>query len=146
MSTGLIIAIVIVALVLIAIAFLLPRMRAKAVERARTRELEQRGIGRVELVAQHVEVLVLGVHGGELRGGGEADAARAGRREGLLDAPDGVVVREREELDPRGGGARDDLPGRQRAVGLQGVGLEVEPGGNHRLKPQPKGGRGCPPG
>src|SRR5688500_16647521 len=42
MSTGLIIAIVVAALLLIALAVMLPRMRGKAAERKRTRELEGR--------------------------------------------------------------------------------------------------------
>ena len=44
----------------------------------------------------------------------------------LRDAVDGVVVGQREQLDARCGGARDHVDGRQRAVGVRRVGLQVE--------------------
>ena len=66
------------------------------------------------------------VHRRELGGGGVAQAELAGARGRLGHAVDGVVVREREQLDARRGGALDDLRGRQRAVGVDGVGLQVE--------------------
>src|SRR5215207_1930202 len=53
MSTGLIIAIVVVALILIALLFFLPRMREKARVKARERELHQR---RDAVAGQHREV------------------------------------------------------------------------------------------
>ena len=53
MSTGLIIAIVVVALILLALLFLLPRMREKARVQKRERELNQR---REAVAGQHHEV------------------------------------------------------------------------------------------
>ena len=87
---------------------------------------QQRGVGGIDLVAEDVQVLVLAVHARELRGGREPDPvlARGGRR--LGDPGDGVVVGEREQLDARGGRARDHLGGRQRPVGVRRVRLQVE--------------------
>ena len=52
MSTGLIIAIVVVVLILVALLFLLPRMRAKTQERKARRELESR---RDQVATEHRE-------------------------------------------------------------------------------------------
>ena len=87
---------------------------------------DQVGVGDVELVAEDVQVLVAAVHGRELGGGGVAQAQLAGAGGRLGDAVDGVVVGQREQLHPRRGRALDDLRGRQRAVGVHGMGLQVE--------------------
>jgi hypothetical protein len=89
-------------------------------------QLEQRRVGDVDLVAEDVQVLVRAVDGGQLGGGGEADAvlARGGLR--LRDAVDGVVVGQREQLHAGGRRAGDHVGGRQRAVGVHGVRLQVE--------------------
>ena len=47
---------------------------------------------------------------------------------GLGDAADGVVIGEGEQLDAGLGGALDDLGGREGAVGVGGVRLQVEAG------------------
>ena len=44
----------------------------------------------------------------------------------LGDPGDGVVIGEREQLDARGGRARHHLCGRQRSVGVDRVGLQIE--------------------
>ncbi len=46
----------------------------------------------------------------------------------LGDAGDGVVVGQRQQLHAGLGRARDDLGGRERAVGVGRVGLQVERG------------------
>ncbi len=48
----------------------------------------------------------------------------------LGDAGDGVVVGEREQLDPGARGAIDHLGGLERAVGVGGVRLQVEAEGH----------------
>ena len=88
----------------------------------------QPGVGGVDLVAEDVQVLVLAVDARELGGGREPDAVLARRGERLGHAGDRVVVAQREQLDAGGGGARHHLGGRQRAVGLRRVGLQVEGG------------------
>ena len=51
--------------------------------------------------------------------------------ERLVHAVDGVVVGEREQLDPRLGGVLDHLGGRQLAVRMERMGLEIEGRGAH---------------
>ena len=65
---------------------------------------------------------------GDLHRGDDAHAAPLAGGDGLRDAADGVVVRQREQLDPGVGGALDHLGRGEGAVGVGGVGLEVEAG------------------
>ena len=92
----------------------------------------QAGVGRVELVAEDVQVLVLAVDARELGGAGQADAVLARGGERLGHAGDRVVVGQREQLDARGGRLRDHLGRRQRAVGLRRMGLQIERGSVRR--------------
>ena len=92
----------------------------------------QARVGRVELVAEDVQVLVLAVDARELGGAGQADAVLARGGERLGHAGDRVVVGQREQLDARRGRLRDHLGGRQRAVGLGRMGLEIEGGSVRR--------------
>ena len=89
-------------------------------------------VGRVELVAEDVQVLVLAVHARELGGGRQAEAVLARRGERLGHAGHRVVVGQREQLDARRGGEGDHFRGRQRPVGVRRVGLQVEGGGVSR--------------
>jgi len=73
-----------------------------------------------------VEVGVQRVDGADLDGGGEADRVRGRRALRRRDAVDRVVVGERDQLDALRRRARDDLLGRQLAVGERGVRLQVE--------------------
>jgi hypothetical protein len=92
----------------------------------------ERRVRVVEVVAEDVEVLVVAVQGGELGGGDEADALGLRGFERLVDPGDRVVVGEREQLDAGVRGGADDLGGRERAVGVRRVRLEVEGGGGRR--------------
>ena len=87
---------------------------------------EQVAVLVVEQVAADVQVLALAVERRDLGGRDERDAVVGGGVERLGDAVDRVVIGQREQLDAGGGRARDHLGGRQRAVALGGVGLQVE--------------------
>ena len=89
---------------------------------------QQRRVGMVDAVAEHVQVVVLAVERGQLGGRHDADPAARGRRQRLVDPADRVVVAERQQLHARGGRAPHDLRGRQVAVGVHGVRLEIEVG------------------
>ena len=96
------------------------RRARRAAARCRTR------VAVVDAVAEDVEVLVGAVDRRDLgRGDDRTPCSRAGG-ERLVDAVDGVVVGQRQQLDAGGGGVGDDLGGRQLAVGVDGMGLEVE--------------------
>ena len=85
----------------------------------------------VDRVAEDVEVLVIGVERRELGRRDEADAVHARRGQRLVDAVDGVVVGQREQLDPVRGRARDDVSRRERPVADRGMRLQVELGPAH---------------
>ena len=89
----------------------------------------QPGVRGIELVAEDVQVLVLAVDARELGGGREADAVLARRGLRLRDAGDRVVVGQRQQLDAGRCGSRDDLGGRQRAIRLRRMRLQIEGGG-----------------
>ncbi len=55
----------------------------------------------VDPVAEHVQVLVGPVDGGDLGGGHHAHAVQRAGGERLVDAVDGVVVGQRQQLDAR---------------------------------------------
>ena len=80
----------------------------------------------IELVAADVQILELPAHARELGGGGATQAVLARGFQGLRHAVDGVVVGQRHQ--PEAGRRRvgDDVGGRQRAVGGDGVRLQVE--------------------
>ena len=104
-----------------------PSRAPVAVGAERGEALEQRGVGVVDAVAEDVEVLVLVLHGRDLHGGDEPQArVPLGLGERLVQPVDRVVVGQREQLDAVGGGEPDDLGGRERPVGVDGVGLEIE--------------------
>ena len=73
--------------------------------------------------ARHRRALV---DGGDLDGRDDAHARALARLDRLGDAADRVVVGQREQLDAGLGGALHDLGGRQGAVGVGRVGLQVE--------------------
>ena len=70
-----------------------------------------------QLVAADVQVLELAAHARELGRRGAAQAVLARGAERLRHAVDGVVVGQRHQLEARRGGVRDDVGGRQGAVG-----------------------------
>ena len=80
----------------------------------------------VELVAEDVQVLVPAVDGGQLGGGREREAVAGGGVARLGHAVDRVVVRQRDELGAGGGRVGDHVGGRQGAVGMDRVRLQVE--------------------
>ncbi len=86
---------------------------------------EQQRIAVVDPVPQHVQVLVIGVDGRYLGRRQQREAASTSRRERLVDAIDGVVVAQREELDACGRGQFHDRCRLELAVGMARVGLEV---------------------
>ena len=88
--------------------------------------LGQPGVAGIDPVPEDVKVLAERVDRRELDRWDEPDPvlARGGLR--LGDAVDGVVVAQREQLDPRAGRRGDDPGGHQRAVGVHGVRLQVE--------------------
>jgi hypothetical protein len=93
-------------------------------------ELGERGQERamlvVDPVAEQVEVLLRTVQGRDLDRRDDPHAVSAPGGQRLFDAVDGVVIGQREQLDARRRGARDDLRGRQLSVGVTGVRLQVE--------------------
>ena len=96
---------------------------------ARVRECaEQDRMVVVDRVGADVQVLVDPVERADLDAGDDADraAARGRRGERGVDAGDGVVIGQREQLDAGVGRRLDDLRGRERTVARGRVGLEIE--------------------
>ena len=79
----------------------------------------------VDAVAEHVQVLVAAEHRRDLGRGDDRHAVLGAGGDRLVDAVDGVVVGQRQQLDSGGRRVRDDLRGRQRPVGVQRVGLKL---------------------
>lgn len=84
----------------------------------------QVGIGGVEEVRQHVHAHAVDT-AGEFGAGDEGEPLGQ-RVDGLLVAADGVVVGERDDVQARGGGARDQLGRGVRTVRRGGVGVQVD--------------------
>ena len=105
------------------------RLHAPAAVLAEVRErVAQRRVAVVELVAEHVQVLVLAVDRRELGRGRQAHAPLRRRGQRLGHAVDGVVVGQRQQLDAAARRERDHRGGRERAVGVRRVRLEIECG------------------
>ena len=85
----------------------------------------------VDPVAEHMQVLVLPVHGRDLRGGHDPHTVNGAGSERLIDPVDRVVIGEREQLNPRRRGVLDDLGSRKRPVRMERVGLKIERRGRH---------------
>ena len=79
----------------------------------------QRRVVVAQLVAADVQVLELARDAGELRRGRAAQAVLARGAQRLRHAVDRVVVGQRHQPHAVGGGARDHVGGRQRAVGAR---------------------------
>ena len=104
-------------------------VRCSRSARKPARLLGQQRAGVVDVVAEDVQFASHRralVDGGDLDGRDDAHAEALARLDRLGDAADGVVVAQREQLDAGLGGALDDLGGRQGAVGVGRVGLQVK--------------------
>ncbi len=93
--------------------------------------LAQQRAAVVDPVAEHVQVLVLAVDRRDLRGRHHADAVDGAGGERLVDAVDGVVVGQGEQLDTGLRGVLHDLRSRKLPVRVDGVRLQVERRGAH---------------
>src|SRR5919109_2938747 len=91
----------------------------------------------VDAVAEYVQVLVESVDRRDLGRGHHSDAAERPCGERLVDAVDGVVVRESEQLNARPGGVLDHLRRGQLTVGVQGMRLKIEGRGVHAARGYP---------
>jgi hypothetical protein len=87
--------------------------------------LEQRAAV-VDPVPEHVQVLVLPVHGRDLGGGRDAHSVEGPGRERLVHAVHRVVVGEGEQLHAGLCGVRHHVGHRKRAVGVERMRLEIE--------------------
>ncbi len=107
-------------------------LRAQLAVRARVAQpLCEHRVVMVDPVAEDVQVLVAAEHRGDLGGGDDRHAVLGAGRDRLVDAVDGVVVREGEQLDAGSRCVRDDLRGRQGPVGVQRMGLKLVRGEAH---------------
>ena len=90
--------------------------------------LAQDGVGVIDHVAEHVQVLPGGVHRGDLdrRGQPQPEFGRGPSR--LLHAVHAVVVAQGEQLDAGLRGGRHHSSRLKRAVGVQRVALQIEAG------------------
>ena len=73
-----------------------------------------------------MEVSLGASDGRDLHGGDQAKRQGSGRVGGLSYTPDGVVVGEREQLDPGFARRRDHRLRGERSVGVKGMTLKVE--------------------
>ena len=96
---------------------------ALAVRACVEQALAQQAAAVVDPVAEHVQVLVLAVHGRDLCGRDDADSVHGAGGERLVHAVDRVVVGEREQLHTGQGGVLDHLGSGQLAVGVKRVRL-----------------------
>ena len=85
----------------------------------------------VDPVAEDMQVLEVPVDRRDLGCRHHAHAVDRARRERLVDAVDGVVVGQREQVYARPGGVLDYLGSRQLAVRMQRMRLEIESGDVH---------------
>jgi hypothetical protein len=83
----------------------------RAVGTARPQRLPQLGVLVVDEVPAQVQVPAVGVEHAQLHGGDDPDAVHRPGGQRLVDAVHRIMVGEREQLDARGGGRRDELPG-----------------------------------
>ena len=87
---------------------------------------QQQPIAVVDLVAEHVQVLVIRVHGRYLGRRQERNAPAPSCRQRLVDAIDRVVVAQREELDAGGRGQLHDRRRLELAIRMARMGLKVD--------------------
>ena len=80
----------------------------------------------VDQVPQHVQVLLIAVHRGDLDRGHRPQSVLGRRFERLLHAIHGVVIAQSQELDPGAGGGRHHVLGGQRAIRVNRVALKVK--------------------
>jgi hypothetical protein len=106
----------------------------------RQKALAENRVGRIDQVAEKVNVVVDIIDGGDLNGRHHCDPFTVSSCNCLLHPGDCVVVGQGENLDPGLRCARDDLGRVKGSVGVDGMGLQVKCRLPHRHDRTPDGG------